>query len=95
MKNNPRRGGIFFQLWKGLRAAILSRILLWRCKIGFGMVQRGVWRKGRILQIGFMMQRSDLNPNNSTQIVRFGQYSGGDYVTVVRPSWLGSYSIVP
>lgn len=32
---------------------------------------------------------------NSTQITRFGQYSGGDRITVVRPSPLGSYSIVP
>lgn len=32
---------------------------------------------------------------DSTQIVRFGQYSGGDLITVVRPNPLGSYSIVP
>ena len=34
-------------------------------------------------------------PYNSTQITRFGQYSGGDRITVVRPSPMGSYSIVP
>ena len=34
-------------------------------------------------------------PYNDTQIVRFGQYSGGDRITVVRPSPMGSYSIVP
>jgi hypothetical protein len=33
---------------------------------------------------------------NSTQIQRFGQYSGGNYITVVRPGPVGgSYSIVP
>lgn len=35
-------------------------------------------------------------PSGSTQITRFGQYSGGDYITVVRPGPVGgSYSIVP
>lgn len=32
---------------------------------------------------------------NSAQMVRFGQYSGGNRITVVRPSSLGSYSLVP
>ena len=34
-------------------------------------------------------------PHNSTQITRFLQYSGGDRITVVRPSPVGSYSIFP
>jgi YD repeat-containing protein len=34
-------------------------------------------------------------PYNSPQIVRFGQFSGGDYITIVRPRPIGSYSIVP
>ena len=35
-------------------------------------------------------------PYNSTQITRFGQYSGGDYITIVRPGAVGgSCSIVP
>ncbi len=32
---------------------------------------------------------------DSTQITRFGQYSNGDLITVVRPKPFGSYSIVP
>lgn len=35
-------------------------------------------------------------PYNSTQIVRFGQYSGGDRITLARPGAVrSSYSIVP
>jgi RHS repeat-associated protein len=34
-------------------------------------------------------------PYNSTQITLFGRYSGGDRITVIRPSPMGSYSIVP
>lgn len=34
-------------------------------------------------------------PYDSTQIMRFGQYSAGDRITVVRPIPMGSYSVVP
>lgn len=50
-----------------------------------------VIRPGRIFDatVGF-------KPYNRTQITRFGQYSGGNYITVTRPGPVGgSYSIVP
>lgn len=35
-------------------------------------------------------------PYNAPQIMRFGHYSGGDYVTLVRPGAVGgSYSVIP
>jgi hypothetical protein len=38
----------------------------------------------------------DFKSYDATQIVRFGQYSGGDTITIVRPDSVGgSYSIVP